>query len=1130
MALWSICALGLGAGPKLAAQSDWVGFNWKTAQSGSFSTPSNWAVSDERFMVKPFVDSTATIAPRPGDGIFFPSQLGAYTVDMAGASSLRIIYFNGASDASFVLAGGLSVDEMFTPTVGTITFRGGGTLSAAKFYYAGGRLVLQGVTAQLNSWRGGPALALPLAGSAEKNVGGSPRVLAVNNAERQIIHLLQGSKLVTTGMPGIPGVTLEDESHWEHRGDSKAVWSVTLKGRSQFKAAAVEHSAAGTGMFGEGESIFEIANYNGTDVQLSSGSRMINQTASAGGDQRRPTAFVDGPGTEWQVEGAFSLRGATALFIRNQGTMTIGRGQFDNFGGGFLAVTGAGSSLQIRETLEIENYGSITAESGGLVTLPQAQFRGGGAYLVAKGSGGEFRASGPLVLHRGTVQVREGGKGSAQHLTLHEGQAQVWHAGSILTLAGNLEVGIEGAAQADIDGGGKIVSDAGYVGGTQQGSGTVYIEGPGSEWELKSGGFIGDAGKAIMFLSDGGKLKVSGQGAGLALGFDKTGRGDVRVSTQGELDARSAILAVGKEGEGILNVTGGTVTAGQLLIGESAFTNRVILTGTGSNLKVAGELVAGNGGTGVLQVRGGARADVRDLKVGVEAPSTSKGVGVGTVSIENANTVLSVTDKLAVGASEIGLLAVSSGARLEFLGTNVQVGAEGVGVLAVTGDQSRLMAATAALQVGVKGRGTFEISTGGQVYSQTGQIGIDGTGEVIVGHPEALWQIVSDLEIGVDDFGILTIDDQAQVHSKSGYLGRKGGATGNLFVLKNGLWKIENQLKIGDEGTAAMILSRGGKVELQGGLLQLAGGPNAEGKLSIELAGSKLTATNSAFEIGKAGQAAVQILGGGALHTGAAIAAIGPDSSAKITVVGPNSRWTVETELRLGVAGQAKLIVDNRGRVEVNGPLITGVDGTIEGEGTIIATRIIPAGLLSPGASPGTLSLEGAYEAQPTSTLLIEIGGATPGTQHDVVSLARGQASLGGKLALHFINGFAPRQNQLFHFLFAADGISGSFSTVEVTGLAPGFQYELRPSADGKTLTLAALNDGVAASAAEPARLSITRFGPQILVECASPTPGFILQTSPLGTPGTWSNLATNEHRLSFPPDSSARFFRMVQP
>ncbi len=79
-------------------------------------------------------------------------------------------------------------------------------------------------------------------------------------------------------------------------------------------------------------------------------------------------------------------------------------------------------------------------------------------------------------------------------------------------------------------------------------------------------------------------------------------------------------------------------------------------------------------------------------------------------------------------------------------------------------------------------------------------------------------------------------------------------------------------------------------------------------------------------------------------------------------------------------------------------------------------------------------------------------------------------------------------------------------------------------------LALAALNDGVAASAVEPPRLSIARFSPPIVVECASPIPGFILQASTLGTPGSWSNLATNEHRLSFSPDSPVQLFRLVRP
>ena len=1111
-AIGAICTLGLGAGRELSAQPISAGFGWKTAQSGSFSTPSNWSVNDERLMVKPFVDNTATVPPRPGDSILFPGISGAYTVDLTGAPSLQLFYFNGFSQASFVLSGGLVVDEFFTPTGGSILFRGGGSLTASKFYYAGGQMILEGVLARLHG--------IPLAGG-----GGSS-----DPAHRNRLMLVrQGGKLVTTGRANVSSVTLEDGSEWEHQGEPGNCCGITLLGGSRFKAVATESQSGG--MYGEGASVFQIDDFTGYEVQLSGGSRMLNRTALAGSDPQRQTTFVDGPGSVWQVGETFGVLGAAAVFIRNEGTMTIGRGHFDNFGGGALVVTGAGSSLQIREALEIESHGTVRAENGGRVTLPEARFRGVGAFLVSKGAGAEFRASGPLVLHRGTVQVREGGHGAAAHLTLHEGLVQVWHPGSVLSLSGNLEVGIEGVAQADIEGGGKIISGAGFVGGTQKGDGTVSIEGSEAEWELQEGGFIGDAGKGQVFLSDGGKLKISGEGAGLALGFDKTGKGNVRIFTKGELDARSAIVAVGKEGEGVLSINGeGLVTTKELLIGESAFTNRVLLSGGGASLKVLGESVVGNGGTGVLQLRLGARAEKFDLRVGVESTNRTGGVGVGTVSIEGENSLLTVADQFSIGASEIGVLVVSSGGRLDFQGEEAEVGGEGVGLLAVTGAQSRMDALEGEMQVGAKGVGTLEVSSGGQLRSRAGKVGTDNAGQVIVGHADSRWEVAGDLEIGVDDFAMFTIDQQAEVQARNGFVGRREGATATVFVLRDAVWRVEKGLTIAEDGAAAMVLQNGGRVLLQGGPLDLGSLSRGSAKLSIELTGSILSASNSLTAIGARGEAGVQILGGGQLHTGPARIGVEADSSGQVYVVGSRSRWTVEGELRVGGAGKALLKVDDRGEVVVNGPLILGPDAALEGEGTITATEFVDEGTLSPGNSPGTLRLDGNLRLQPASRTIIEIGGAGVGTGHDVVSLSRGQVSLGGKLVVKFINGFAPRRDELFSFLSAAGGITGDYGAVEIEGLAPGFLYEVRPGSDGKTLALMALSDGVAASAAERPRLSITRFGPQIVVECASPTPGFILQASALGTPGSWSGLATNAHRHSFSPDSQARFFRMVQP
>ncbi len=70
-----------------------------------------------------------------------------------------------------------------------------------------------------------------------------------------------------------------------------------------------------------------------------------------------------------------------------------------------------------------------------------------------------------------------------------------------------------------------------------------------------------------------------------------------------------------------------------------------------------------------------------------------------------------------------------------------------------------------------------------------------------------------------------------------------------------------------------------------------------------------------------------------------------------------------------------------------------------------------------------------------------------------------GTASLDGVLALNFSNGYAPSQGDTFTFLTATDGISGTFDSVEISGLAPGFEYELT-IVNGQVM-LEALNDGV---------------------------------------------------------------------
>ena len=204
-------------------------------------------------------------------------------------------------------------------------------------------MVLEGVLARLHG--------IPLAGG-----GGSS-----DPTHRNRLMLVQhGGQLVTTCRATVTSVTLEDGSEWDHQGEPENCCGVTLLGGSRFKAAATKSQSGG--MYGSGASTFQIDDFTGYEVQLSGGSRMINRTATAGSDPQRQTTFVDGPGSVWQVEEAFSVLGATAAFIRNGGNMTIRLGRFDDFSGVARLATGAGSSLQIRETLENANYCSVRAK------------------------------------------------------------------------------------------------------------------------------------------------------------------------------------------------------------------------------------------------------------------------------------------------------------------------------------------------------------------------------------------------------------------------------------------------------------------------------------------------------------------------------------------------------------------------------------------------------------------------------------------------------------------------------------------------------------------------------------------------------------------------------------------------
>ena len=109
--------------------------------------------------------------------------------------------------------------------------------------------------------------------------------------------------------------------------------------------------------------------------------------------------------------------------------------------------------------------------------------------------------------------------------------------------------------------------------------------------------------------------------------------------------------------------------------------------------------------------------------------------------------------------------------------------------------------------------------------------------------------------------------------------------------------------------------------------------------------------------------------------------------------------------------------------------------GLLGGQG-IIGGNLVNGGVVSPGSSPGTLTVNGDYTQNPNGTLRIEVAGLAP-SQHDVLAV-NGHASVAGTVQLVRVGGFNLRLGDQITFLTATSGVSGTFGNVENDFLATG--------------------------------------------------------------------------------------------
>jgi T5SS/PEP-CTERM-associated repeat protein len=538
-------------------------------------------------------------------------------------------------------------------------------------------------------------------------------------------------------------------------------------------------------------------------------------------------------------------------------------------------------------------------------------------------------------------------------------------------------------------------------------------------------GGITFADDALLTLTGG---RLAGQHAVIAAAILQTSAGMV-VGSGATLDL-AGTFTIGKQNPGSLVVqSGGDVLSATGVLGASgAGVGNVTVTGSGSTWSNSGNIDVG---VGTLSIASQGLVDVG---------GTLKVLPGGAVALDGG-TLETATLQLAGGALNwtSGTLRFSSNLGVEPsgpLGASVAVGA------------GKLLDTDGHLNVGNAGSSTLNVTGGGQVHSNTGSIGtqIGSTGVVTIEGNISNWNTRGDLHIGNAGDGTLNVSNGGRVlvHDADAFIG-----DGGSVVLDDGSWRIQ--------GEQCTFCAAGGTLTIFGGDLEIKGGGlvHNESESFIRQGGTvKVSGVGSTWEFDDRlaiSSSQVLISNGGVVLGGTGDSDVSIGGEGFVTVDGIGSKMDLASsshlnDLLVGVlSSSGSLAVTNGGLVEA-GNVIVSPMSEIQGNGSIMG-HVQNGGLVSPGTSPGALSIEGDYTQTADGELLIELGPLS----YDQL-LINDQTTLGGTLIVNLLDNFIPSAGQTFTII-TADDVDGTFAT-EMLPSVPGLIFDVIYNPQSVVLTV----------------------------------------------------------------------------
>jgi T5SS/PEP-CTERM-associated repeat protein len=744
-----------------------------------------------------------------------------------------------------------------------------------------------------------------------------------------------------------------------------------------------------------------------------------------------------------------SVAGASGVLTVTTGGLVLGSPEV------FVGASGNG-------TLNINNNGDLIASNTTLGVNSNvtgtATISGGGSSLLANSLTVGLQGTGTLNVMLGG-RVDSAGS-TIGHLPGSMGTATVDGSGSKWTDGTGLRLA---SGTLNITNGGRIESERSSVGLASidiggPGPNTATVTGANSAW---ISGFmaIGSGTQGTLNISAGGLVNSDTGVIGEQTAF-RGAAGAVNLSDAPSRWINSGDLIIGSSGSGKLNINGGRVETTNGIIGDEGHVRQggdigegiVTVNGANSLWTNSGDLVIGRGGIGTLNITAGGRVESSTGTIAV-GDLNAFGPNEGHVTVDGERGISSWINsgEIVIRSARAASLNITNGGQVQSA-SGLVGGSVGIGPI-VTVDGSNAegfdsqWVISGDLELGRNA--TLNITDGARVENASGTIGF----LVNVSGPNSRWINSGDL-VGNEEQGTLSISNGARVESFNAAVGR------SVAVSNPGSkWVNSGQLEVGRMLAGTLNVTNGGRVQNTSGFIGNANeglfAPQAD--VIVDGAGSEWVNLGE-LSVGRRGTGTLTVTNGGRVTSTNSFLGFGNLTGGVVEVAEANSSWTMSGQLTMR---SGRLSIRSGGTVSVAGDTVFVSDGvTLNLEGGTFETNAVrfesagvfrfvsgtlhtslfgaslvnQGGILAPGHSAGSTVVNGDYTQQAGATLAIEIGGTTPSTQYDRVTV-NGNAVLGGNLQLSMLNGFVPTPTDRFFIFeannpFALTSVSGAFANV----------------------------------------------------------------------------------------------------